>query len=575
MEVVQVPRGEAKSVAPSILQAVNKMEDINPAMLYQPDPEPQGAGTSGTDNANNNNGYDNTADNISILSSGSRSDMGMDDPENANTCKWDHIDFNWLLTDQAIEALNRNEPLPPLPPAPEPLAFPHEPPPKEQLDGDWTYVEYIPAWCDPKWDDEYDISKEQSKRRKRIRGTFERLRPALLPQDALRTPTPYALRWGISLDRGDGRSRLSPTSSTTRQVLVPDAPGTATGPETYVDINDLTTEAQSYEKSGEFTRQHGKPFRQYLEDFCRGNDHPPSRFQALLELYNMIEEDQDLQRVLLGDLTTDEMVKTGIHSVDDNLCPDSNLKGQLHTLVDRRRWVDSNWRGGDEDFPKLLYNFFGERGEYTAANETIWMAMAPALQLVSRVLYAEHPFFTAIMDIYNRRLVDPARDPRSDWEKLSSRNPNLLSFWGMVSPDSMLPLALALSQSSTASFPSVTAAGEFLTERLELAISSAYRHSQTGKKLAGPSWATTHDYGIDASAKKIIIHLTAEMIWPLLIPAYSAAEKATCSFMVAAVLLHELGVSFMCHTSGNVRPRLHPFLAVDPGIANAASEDWH
>lgn len=46
----------------------------------------------------------------------------------------------------------------------------------------------------------------------------------------------------------------------------------------------------------------------------------------------------------------------------------------------------------------------------------------------------------------------------------------------------------------------------------------------------------------DRSKGKIRIRLAADLVWPLLVPQYSASEKMTCSFLVATTLLHELAV---------------------------------
>lgn len=41
----------------------------------------------------------------------------------------------------------------------------------------------------------------------------------------------------------------------------------------------------------------------------------------------------------------------------------------------------------------------------------------------------------------------------------------------------------------------------------------------------------------------IRISISADYLWPLLVKEYSAAEKAACSFTLAAIMLHELSVS--------------------------------
>lgn len=40
------------------------------------------------------------------------------------------------------------------------------------------------------------------------------------------------------------------------------------------------------------------------------------------------------------------------------------------------------------------------------------------------------------------------------------------------------------------------------------------------------------------------IHISAQLIWPLLVPEYSESEKLCSHFMIAVTLLHELMVRF-------------------------------
>lgn len=64
----------------------------------------------------------------------------------------------------------------------------------------------------------------------------------------------------------------------------------------------------------------------------------------------------------------------------------------------------------------------------------------------------------------------------------------------------------------------------------------------------------------------IRITISAEYIWPLLVPDYSTAEKAACSFSLAATMLHELAVS---------KPKTDPPPPPTPGKALEQTTNLH
>jgi len=89
------------------------------------------------------------------------------------------------------------------------------------------------------------------------------------------------------------------------------------------------------------------------------------------------------------------------------------------------------------------------------------------------------------------------------------------------------------------------AAAQFLEERLELAIASAFHFSKDSKRATGHgSWGLTFDTGRwqEPATNRIRIEIASEIIWPLLVPVYTTAEKASASTMLATVLCHELAV---------------------------------
>ena len=94
-------------------------------------------------------------------------------------------------------------------------------------------------------------------------------------------------------------------------------------------------------------------------------------------------------------------------------------------------------------------------------------------------------------------------------------------------------------------FDVVKAAAEYLKEHLEVELSSAYLSGDDDKKSGkkNPVWGVTwFSEGLDPVDVKIHLEVASEMVWPLLVPSYTKAEKATCSLMIASVLLHELAV---------------------------------
>lgn len=50
---------------------------------------------------------------------------------------------------------------------------------------------------------------------------------------------------------------------------------------------------------------------------------------------------------------------------------------------------------------------------------------------------------------------------------------------------------------------------------------------------------------IDAQGNRSFVYpiwISAHLVWPLLTDRYTAAEKTACSFLIASIIFHELGV---------------------------------
>jgi hypothetical protein len=212
--------------------------------------------------------------------------------------------WSWLLADEVIAAVNRRDPIP-LPPAAQKPS--RKPPSKFLYNGVWNFVEYIPPWTSPDWDEEYEIFEEEGQRRRRLkRDVTQSMRPALLPRDSIRNPTAYALRWGTNPDRGDGRSRLSPVTSTRRRVGLSHAQPTPTGNKDFITIQDYEMATAEFERAQGSLASAGLSLLEYLQS-VDGTGRLPELYRSYLELHALIEDDRDFQRLIFGGMTTDEV----------------------------------------------------------------------------------------------------------------------------------------------------------------------------------------------------------------------------------------------------------------------------
>lgn len=160
--------------------------------------------------------------------------------------------------------------------------------------------------------------------------------------------------------------------------------------------------------------------------------------------------------------------------------------------------------------------------------------MQPALRLVSKVLFSNPPFWQAIKDLYTRRPVDHRLVPEELQEGVS-----LTSLWLEVDEDKMYAEARDLRRSN------FDAAGitAFVLDRL---LRLGFASFSTTYSADGVNGLTRTPQGKDFSSPTspyvINVLLAPEMVWPLLVPEYSASEKTAVSMRVASVLLHELTV---------------------------------
>ncbi|KAK0732067.1 hypothetical protein B0H67DRAFT_679569 [Lasiosphaeris hirsuta] len=125
------------------------------------------------------------------------------------------------------------------------------------------------------------------------------------------------------------------------------------------------------------------------------------QYAALKQLWDTVTEDEDYQRYFFYGATTAERIEAKIHTLDIDTVPDADLTGPIHPFLARHRWgVVPGW-GTEKEQPRYLYNLLGQRGEYDlGTNDLLWAALQPALQLASRIISSDHPFWLALLDLY-------------------------------------------------------------------------------------------------------------------------------------------------------------------------------
>ncbi|RYO94936.1 hypothetical protein DL762_000370 [Monosporascus cannonballus] len=433
-------------------------------------------------------------------------------------------------------------------------------PVKDPKSGSWKYTWYVPQWSHPNHSDRLRVTYDQ---RRYLRGTTDTvtvLRPALLPGDKIRNPTPYAKRFGVHPDDLNGRSRLSPTLSSTRNPL-----------EDYVTQIDMLSEAERTEAIAE-TRQRGGrsadpnyidpkvldeifekagiqtgqrlrgELRTSLEKQGDGLEQVVDRVgekfpkvkEANRNFFRNTLEEQDYQRLLFQEYTTDELIQGKIHLISDEYT--SDLDGPIHPLLARDKWETSEWKGGEYKFPRFLYNLDGERKEWDMrTNDELWEAMQPALQLASRVLRSNHPHFAAIADMRTRQILPDSEDFRDGDE---AETPYLLKYvpFGQIDLSKCLEGVRKLHHMGYDWHANVS---RILSQVFRLDICSVFWNPVTAEVQEGVTYGWTYRLAGLGDRTTITSTVGAEVIWPLLSKEYSRAEKLSVSFLVADIILHE------------------------------------
>ncbi|ROW04465.1 hypothetical protein VMCG_04940 [Cytospora schulzeri] len=443
--------------------------------------------------------------------------------------------------------------------------------------GDWTLVEFVPAWTDPDWGDRfvYTGSAQSNDPQDRIYmkpGLLQKQRPALLPADiTTRGPTEAAKRYGIDPARqGDpfySHSGITPTTANFGiQLGYARVTPSNQGEKDMVDMDDLTALAAQFETSARARGEEAtdEAFRTHLEDVAGGkpSDLVPvdteiaAAILALMEQVYQQEEKEEYQRLLFAGNTSNELVRNEVWTIGMNALAD--LDTPLHELVTQDKWEITDMRSdfdpatGIHTDARTVYNICGQQGEYCMSNDLIRAALQPTLQLVSKVLYSDHPATWAWADIYRLRPVRGPMEPDKSYKtrcitEEHRRNgifqQEHFAVWlGDYDPSYWYPEIEELAYSG---FDSVAYTCEILKRTIQWEIRSKFYGDEDDKPGSSENMGFTQIiYQGDDSLPFITrIGISADYIWPLLVPDYSAAEKAACSFTLAATMLHELSAS--------------------------------
>ncbi|KAI1151432.1 hypothetical protein F4825DRAFT_451465 [Nemania diffusa] len=431
----------------------------------------------------------------------------------------------------------------------------------------WKHVRYLPAWMDPNYKEEV-VNTPAGVRKRNTAGTRDalyNLRPALRLSDTIRNPTEYALRYGIAEDRLDGRSRMSPTWSPTRDPFDDFAN----------QVNQLNDDER--QEAEELSRQR---YQQMNQAPVPGREILPEVMERLLTQHGLLSnaeivaevknavkggasldevvynlerrnpgirkahqvfldnalDDQDYQRSLLNGLTTDELVQHNIQPMTDDVVMD--LDNPIHPLFDRNYWDGRDWKGRAAEYPREVYSINGTREEWNVPqNDALWEALQPALRLVSLVLSERPAILEALMDMATRQPLPTSEDGRKN-----PVTPTLQKYVLQEDVDLSKTYPALRTLEEVHKYDWAANVQRVLADTLVLDIESAYTLGEEEKEEGIQHDGHGHFcYGSAAldSGGQIRIRLAGDKIWPLLVPEYSASEKMISSFSIASTLLHE------------------------------------
>ena len=255
-----------------------------------------------------------------------------------------------------------------------------------------------------------------------------------------------------------------------------------------------------------------------------------------------------------------------------------------HRLVTQDKWEITDRRGRIQlsssgvtslGTPRNVYNISGQQGEYCIVgsispsstdeakslefrdpdtltnfeknNDLIRAALQPALALVSKILWSDHPTTWVWANIYRmhpvldgRRADDERRteDILPDHLAAGITEQEWFAIWlGKINESKWYPEQEAL---HSAGFSSRKYVLQILKRTIQWQINAKHLLDETEDDMGFTQVIPATDPNLPFTIR---VSISADYIWPLLVKDYSEAEKACCSFVLAAIMLHELSVS--------------------------------
>ncbi|TLD09264.1 uncharacterized protein PgNI_07269 [Pyricularia grisea] len=437
--------------------------------------------------------------------------------------------------------------------------------PKQRTYGGRTeFYEYIPLWTDP----EFETDRKNGSRY--FQGSLlNRLYPAQTEESLAKDPTEMAKRYGIHPDRTDGRSRLSPEDSASRRYQLKNGD--------WVDAGDLDRFLEEHYFMSEIAQASNQSIENYIEVQAQKTATTEEE-QTTLEMWQLcqkhnaeLKKDADYQRFVFHGYTTDELQKLGVLDFSSDVYFD--LKGPVHPILAQNRWLPAPVHAGTKTLPRQYYVFkdknqIRQTGQWTARDPLIWDALQPALQLLTRILNSNVPAWTGLLDLYTRLRVDLDLDPLADLfrdEEKKGSACNCRNAWHTEAhPFSTKSFPELLKLSGTG-FNSSDWTKKVVAMTLQFKIESCNRFAGDNDPdhLRGTFGFTS--MRVRNNKAYSTVSIGAELIWPLLSIHTSNAEKRTCSFAVASILLHEIAHAIVMAQGSAVDHKPSLNCVADPG----------
>ncbi|OHW99674.1 hypothetical protein CSPAE12_01661 [Colletotrichum incanum] len=128
------------------------------------------------------------------------------------------------------------------------------------------------------------------------------------------------------------------------------------------------------------------------------------------------------------------------------------------------------------------------------------------------------------MDVFNRVRIPASRDPRPPHRR------KMYSAWNFRMQDDRAFSAVA-DDHVRASVDAVSITWKTLHSCIQFELGSAFGSSSGGETLAGST---------AAEGDKIVVKLSADCLWPVVVDGYSHDEKIMSNFSLAATIIHEI-----------------------------------